>query len=85
MSLVSRFLEAGGKIIKEDIRSFDRLFNEYDIVFNCAGLGAKQLTNDSELEPMSGHAIRVDTGDNAPNTFTYIHTGTPIVPYYYWT
>ena len=72
-------------MIKEDITSFERLFNEYDIVFNCTGLGAQQLTNDSELEPMSGQAIRVDTGDKARNTFTYIHTGTTIVPYYYWT
>ena len=69
MFLVSRFLESGGSIIKQE----------------RTGLGAKLLTKDSELETMSGHGIRVDTGDKARNTFTYIHTGTSIVPYYYWT
>ena len=83
--IVFRFLAAGGKIIKEEIKSFDRLFDDFDIVFNCTGLGAAELTNDTELTPIRGQTVRVDTGTVAQNTFVYIHTGTPMIPYYYWT
>lgn len=85
MFFIDRFLENGGKIIKEEIRSFDRLFDVYDVVFNCTGLGATKLTPDEELKPNRGQVVRVDTGGNALKTFAYIHTGTPMIPYYYWT
>lgn len=78
-------MEAGGTIIKEEIQSFEHLFGDYDIVFNCTGLGATQLTEDLELQPNRGQTVRVDTGNKAKNTFVFILTGKSEMPYYVWT
>lgn len=56
--LYKRIAKAGGKIIKQRIKSFDDL-EEFDVVINCAGLGAKQLVNDPDLRPVRGQVIRV--------------------------
>jgi hypothetical protein len=33
--------------------------SEYDVVFNCLGLGAKEFCNDQLVEPIRGQIIRV--------------------------
>lgn len=60
----------GGMIMQELQRNITELgiitrqrrienFNEIDesIIFNCAGLGAQQLTNDKKIVPVQGHLI----------------------------
>lgn len=42
-------------ILKQEIEKFDDL--DESIIFNCAGLGAKKLTNDLRLIPVQGHLI----------------------------
>uniref|UniRef100_F6YME4 FAD dependent oxidoreductase domain-containing protein n=1 Tax=Ciona intestinalis TaxID=7719 RepID=F6YME4_CIOIN len=47
---------SGGKLIKKHISSFEDL-SDFDIIINCAGIGAKFLTSDKELYPVKGQTI----------------------------
>ncbi|XP_075224383.1 D-amino acid oxidase 1 isoform X2 [Lycorma delicatula] len=75
---VSRFKKGGGKVEKGNISSFDDLFQTYDVVFNCTGLGAKLLCNDYKLVPIRGQVLKV----SAPwlNNFFYGDFDTYIIP-----
>lgn len=42
-------------VIKREIESFDEVADP--IIFNCAGMGAKKLTNDHRIVPVQGHLI----------------------------
>lgn len=42
-------------IEKKHITSFDEI--EHSVIFNCAGLGAKNLTHDKKIIPVQGHLI----------------------------
>lgn len=53
------------KIIKTKITSFQDTKLENEIIFNCAGLGAKELTGDKKIVPVQGHLISLK---NQPNT-----------------
>jgi len=57
--LYKRFKESGGTIIKREIQSFKELYNEYDVIINCAGLANRHLLNDKETFPIRGQIIRV--------------------------
>ncbi|PSN40985.1 D-aspartate oxidase [Blattella germanica] len=46
---LERFEQAGGKIIQKRIESFKDLENDYDIVMNCTGIGARKLCSDNKL------------------------------------
>nr|XP_018667703.1 D-aspartate oxidase-like [Ciona intestinalis] len=49
----------GGKLIKKHISSFEDL-SDFDIIINCAGIGAKFLTSDKELYPVKGQVYAVE-------------------------
>jgi len=51
--------QAGVRIVHQDVPSFDELFDAADLVVDCAGLGARDLTADDELYPARGHVVRV--------------------------
>jgi D-amino-acid oxidase len=58
--LANRFLKAGGQITK-DVR-FERLEDvdpNFDLVINCAGIGARELVHDADLEPHRGQVAIV--------------------------
>jgi D-amino-acid oxidase len=58
--LEQRLLEAGGSITGNFV--FDRLDEvdrEFDLVINCAGIGAKTLVPDGDLEPHRGQVVVV--------------------------
>jgi len=63
--LVNRFQRAGGQI-KGAVR-FERLDDvdpKFEVVVNCAGVGARQLAHDSDLEPHRGQVAivpKIDT------------------------
>lgn len=61
---MEQFKKAGGKIIQRKINSFDEL-SSYDVIVNCTGLEAKQLTDDKLLQPVRGQIMRVE----APGQF----------------
>ena len=58
--LVSRFLKAGGEINAnvqfDNLEDLDRGFN---LVINCAGIGARELVHDADLEPHRGQVAIV--------------------------
>jgi D-amino-acid oxidase len=65
--LVSRFLKANGEITK-DVR-FERLEDidpKIDLVINCAGIGARELVHDADLEPHRGQVAIVPRIKNFP-------------------
>lgn len=53
-----RFVDKGGRIVSGKVDSFTSL-RQYDLVFNCTGLGAKYLCNDYDLVPLRGQVIKV--------------------------
>jgi D-amino-acid oxidase len=63
--LADRFQKSGGAI-KSGVR-FERLENvdpKFDFVINCAGIGARQLARDADLEPHRGQVAIVPKPDN---------------------
>jgi D-amino-acid oxidase len=63
--LMNRFREAGGEIC--DRVHFDKLDDvhpEFDVVINCAGIGARELVGDVDLEPHRGQVVVVPRIDN---------------------
>ena len=63
--LKSRFQKAGGEI-KSNVH-FEKLEDvdpKWGLVINCAGIGARELTHDSDLEPHRGQVAIVPKIDN---------------------
>lgn len=57
--LYKRIRDAGGCIEHRRIQSFEDL-HTFDLVINCAGLGARELVkNDTTLKPVRGQVMRV--------------------------
>lgn len=56
--LYRRFQQAGGTIYRRKVNCLDEL-KDYDLIINCAGLGACDLANDAEVVPVRGQVIRV--------------------------
>jgi D-amino-acid oxidase len=52
--LASRFRTAGGIIEAAHISKVDEIPRDFDLIINCAGIGARELVHDSELEPHRG-------------------------------
>ncbi|KAJ8717386.1 hypothetical protein PYW08_005785 [Mythimna loreyi] len=70
-------VQRGGELVKRKVENFASLSN-YDLVFNCAGLGAKYLCDDHDLVPIRGQVIKV----KAPwvKSSFYGDTDTYIIP-----
>lgn len=62
--LLSQLENRGVKIEQREIKSFDDIENDFDMIVNCTGLGAKYLCDDHEVYPVRGQVLRV-----APNGF----------------
>ncbi|XP_037956196.1 D-aspartate oxidase-like [Teleopsis dalmanni] len=54
-----KFLEAGGKVVRQHVHSFSDLNEKFDVVVNCTGLGARELCNDQQLVPIRGQVFKV--------------------------
>lgn len=54
-----RFQERGGNVMSKTVESFGELADDYDVIVNCLGLGAKQLCHDYQLVPIRGQVIKV--------------------------
>lgn len=54
-----RFNSAGGTIITRRVNNFDELIQDYDLIINCTGLGARTLANDQKMKPIRGQVTRV--------------------------
>ncbi|MES2217913.1 MAG: FAD-dependent oxidoreductase [Pseudomonadota bacterium] len=53
------FLTNGGKIHTAKITALTELYSKYNVVINCAGLGAKELVNDNTVYPIRGHVLSI--------------------------
>ena len=63
--LIARFEKAGGEI-NRDVR-FENLENvdpKFDLIINCAGIGARDLAQDVDLEPHRGQVAIVPRSEN---------------------
>lgn len=56
------------EIIQQKIQSFDELNQQF--IFNCSGLGSRELANDSALVPVQGHLIMLK--NQVPENMNYM-------------
>lgn len=56
---MKRVSERGGKIRRGTVSSFQDLEKDFDVVFNCTGMGAKALCADRKLVPVRGQVVKV--------------------------
>jgi D-amino-acid oxidase len=63
--LAARFLKAGGAI-NENVRfeKLEQVDRKFDVVINCAGIGARELVQDLDLEPHRGQVAIVPRIDS---------------------
>lgn len=54
-----KFLAAGGKIVKQKVTSFFDINQNFDVLVNCTGMGAKELCQDQHLVPIRGQVLKV--------------------------
>jgi glycine/D-amino acid oxidase-like deaminating enzyme len=47
------------RFIQRLVKDIPSLYADYDIIVNCAGLGAVELVNDSSMYPIRGQVLRV--------------------------
>jgi D-amino-acid oxidase len=58
--LAARFLKAGGEInANVDFKNLEDVDSKSDLVINCAGIGARELVPDPDLEPHRGQVAIV--------------------------
>jgi D-amino-acid oxidase len=58
--LAERFREAGGEIhANVHFENLEDVDSKFDLVINCAGIGARQLVHDADLEPHRGQVAIV--------------------------
>ena len=63
--LINRFQKAGGEI-NGGVRfqTLEGVDSKFDLVINCAGIGARELARDSDLEPHRGQVAIVGKPEN---------------------
>jgi len=65
--LAARFLSAGGKInAKVSVEKLEDVDLKFDLVINCAGIGARELVHDADLQPHRGQVAVVPKLENLP-------------------
>ena len=59
--LWAQFKNLGGKIIREKVENLGEIAHRLkaDVVFNCTGVWASELTHDLTLAPLRGQVMRV--------------------------
>jgi D-amino-acid oxidase len=62
--LASRFQKAGGEIFSVRFEKLEDVDQTFDLVINCAGIGARELARDVVLEPHRGQVAIVPKIDN---------------------
>ncbi len=63
--LVDRFQKGGGEM-KDDVRfgKLEEVDPQFDLIINCAGVGARDLAHDADLEPHRGQVAIVPKIEN---------------------
>uniref|UniRef100_A0A8C6PHT8 D-aspartate oxidase n=1 Tax=Nothobranchius furzeri TaxID=105023 RepID=A0A8C6PHT8_NOTFU len=55
--LQNRFRKAGGQVEKRKVNDLQELFNNFDLIVNCSGLGSKSLVGDTHVYPVRAEGI----------------------------
>ena len=55
--LANQVKQNGVNIVQKKVDSLDRMLDDYNVVVNCTGLGAKELVNDDTLVPYFGQSV----------------------------
>jgi D-amino-acid oxidase len=63
--LANRFHNAGGIIESTHLSKVEEIPRDFDVIVNCAGIGARELVHDSQLEPHRGQVVIVPKLDLA--------------------
>uniref|UniRef100_A0A8C6PHS7 D-aspartate oxidase n=1 Tax=Nothobranchius furzeri TaxID=105023 RepID=A0A8C6PHS7_NOTFU len=58
--LQNRFRKAGGQVEKRKVNDLQELFNNFDLIVNCSGLGSKSLVGDTHVYPVRGQVLKVE-------------------------
>ncbi len=61
--LTDRFRKAGGMLQSTHINKLEEIPRDFDLIINCAGIGARDLVHDSDLEPHRGQVAIVSKLD----------------------
>lgn len=64
--LMDSFQLRGGNIQQQTIRNWKEVLGSCDLIINCAGLGARELAQDSALYPVRGQIVLVDYRSRLP-------------------
>ncbi len=78
--LMRRFESDGGKVTLRAVSSLDEALAACPVVVNCTGIGARDLTGDTDLHPSRGQVVRIRPNgfrrclldDTGPNAVAYI-------------
>lgn len=62
--LANRFQKAGSEIISVRVEKLEEVDPKFDLLINCAGIGARNLVRDLDLEPHRGQVAIVPKIDN---------------------
>ena len=54
-----RIQDLGGKFIKKKIKNFEEVCDDFDVICNCTGLGARDLCKDMKMTPIRGQVFKV--------------------------
>lgn len=58
--LMFKFREAGGKVVEKTVHDLSELQMSYDIVVNCSGLRANEVSGDDTCFPIKGQLVHLD-------------------------
>ena len=57
--LMDRFAASGGSVQRRTLSSLDEVAADARVVVNCVGLGARDLVDDTTMNPIRGQIVRV--------------------------
>ena len=59
--LLAEFISLGGKLITKKVMNLGEIAHQFkaDLIFNCTGVWASELTKDESMEPLRGQVMRV--------------------------
>lgn len=71
--LQSQVLRKGAQFHVQELTSFSDISDDYDIIINCSGLGAKTLAHDSSVFPIRGQIVRLERPEHITNSYRVVH------------
>ena len=72
--LVNQFEGLGGILNQRSVEDIDELSQNYDLIVNASGIGAKLLINDDAVYPIRGQVISVKKPEDLEDDIIHVHT-----------